>query len=723
MDRLEIEAVLGSTLAFAALSPAERRELARLLEPVELPAGSSVVKEGASDRDLYFCVSGEAKTVRGGLEVERIRHGQCFGELALILGTPRAATVIALTPMSLGRLSHTAYRELAAVNPALTLRIFEAMLAGVSHRLHEMSENVRHLLGERAMPRRTQVEVRVGGEHVLVRTGTPVSELLPSEVGGEPVVAALVDRKPVSLHAAVASACELEALTTGHWEGQRIYRQSLGLLLLEAAERIAKGAQLKLAHSVGFARRVTLGSDPGVSLGLLATRLQAEMRARSDEGLPLLEELWTVDEAKDYFATQGSTDTVQLFRTWRAQEVPLVSYGQLYVLRMGPLLSNTRFLRDFEVVADEQGLLLLHQSAGVASLIERESLTPTAGESSATRTTRVARSVSKQTTSMIGAQEPWQRALGITSIGAFNRACIEGSVPQLIRVNEGFHEKALSRIADQIVALGADTKVVCIAGPSSSGKTTFIKRLKVQLHVNGRNPIGISLDDYYVDRAQTPRDAHGDYDYEAVEALRLDLLHEHLTRLLRGERVRIARYDFGSGKSIEDGGAEIALGEADLLMLEGIHGLNPRILGELGAGLAFRVFICPLGQLPFDELTRVHSSDLRLLRRIVRDRHTRSTDAEGNILRWPSVRDGERRHIFPFQDLADAVFDSALLYELSVLKVFAERYLLEVPQKNPAYTTAFRLLGVLDRVVTIYPDHVPQTSILREFIGGSGFDA
>ena len=265
-------------------------------------------------------------------------------------------------------------------------------------------------------------------------------------------------------------------------------------------------------------------------------------------------------------------------------------------------------------------------------------------------------------------------------------------------------------------------KVVCIAGPSSSGKTTFIKRLRVQLQVNGINPVSVSLDDYYVDRDETPRDEEGDYDYEAFEALRVPLLQEHTSRLLAGETLRTARYNFATGASNAEGGAEISLGERDILMLEGIHGLNPMLLSTLPADSVYRVFACPLAQLPFDRLTRVHASDVRLIRRIVRDRHTRGATAAMNIMRWPSVRAGERKHIFPYQHHADAVFDSSLIYELSVLKVFAERYLLEVPQSDAAYTTAFRLLGLLDRFVTIYPDHVPPTSILREFIGGSGFE-
>jgi uridine kinase len=260
-----------------------------------------------------------------------------------------------------------------------------------------------------------------------------------------------------------------------------------------------------------------------------------------------------------------------------------------------------------------------------------------------------------------------------------------------------------------------------VAGPSSSGKTTFIRRLRVQLQVAGLTPRYLSLDDYYVDRERTPRDARGELDFEALEALDIPLLRRHVTGLLAGERVSTSRYDFKAGKSLPEGGPQLSLASHEILMLEGIHGLNPALLGT-GDEEAFRILVSPVGQLPFDQLSQVHSSDLRLLRRIVRDRHSRATTAEQTILRWPSVRDGERHHIFPYAGYADAVFDTSLVYELSVLKVYAERYLLEVPQRSAAYMTATRLLQLVQPFVSIYPDHVPSTSILREFIGGSGFE-
>jgi uridine kinase len=292
----------------------------------------------------------------------------------------------------------------------------------------------------------------------------------------------------------------------------------------------------------------------------------------------------------------------------------------------------------------------------------------------------------------------------------------------MIRVSEGFQEKRIADIADAIARRADHVRIVCIAGPSSTGKTTFIKRLSVQLQVNGISPVGVSLDDYYVDRATTPRDAAGEYDYEAFEALRADLLQTHLQGLLAGDAVKLARYEFASGVSHPNGGKRLQLHPGDVLLLEGIHGLNPALLGSLPAAEVFRIFVCPLTNLPFDRLHRVHASDVRLLRRIVRDRYTRGSDAAGTIQRWPSVRAGERKHIFPFQHHADAVFDTSLVYELSVLKVYAERYLLEVPRDHPSMAVAYALLQLLDSFVTIYPDQVPSTSILREFIGGSAFE-
>lgn len=558
--------------------------------------------------------------------------------------------------------------------------------------------------------------------------GIAVRRLLPERMHGRLVVAALVDQKAVSLATPVTSAAHIGALTTAHWEGQRVHRQSLALLAVEAASRLSPPVALEMGPSIGFAQRVSVRDPAARPLAELAPALEQAMVALAAERSPLREEWWTVEEARVYFREIGSP-AAELLSTWRDPAVALVSYGTTYALQLGPLLPDTGELRGFHVTVGEDVLLLAYGSETAALPLASTALPAVpdgaiAGFDSGAEVAwveRHARRASAHVANVMLGQERWLSALGIRSVGSLNHACVSGEISQLVRVSEGFHEKRIGAIADEIRDRRKEVRVVCIAGPSSSGKTTFIQRLTVQLQVNGLRPVGVSLDDYYVDREKTPRDAAGEWDYEALEALDTALLGEHLAALLSGATVKLARYDFATGKSDPGGGQELRLGEDEVLLLEGIHGLNPRLLTSVPAEKLFRVFSCPLAELPFDAVTRVHASDVRLLRRVVRDRFTRGASAADNILRWPSVRAGERKHIFPFQHHADAVFDSALTYELNVLRVYAERYLLEVPQDHAAYATAFRLIRMLDRFVTIYPDHVPPTSILREFIGGSGF--
>lgn len=703
----------------SGLEPDDRQRLAAYLEELAFDAGEVVLSENDDDRAMYFVLSGDADITRRGLHVGDVRRGQHFGELALVAKRPRAATVTARSPLRLATLTVGAYDRLIDEEPELALALLQTLFDGVAERLVDMTDSVSALLRERSLPRRASVDVRLNGEKKRVRMGTAVGSVLPRAVGVDLVVGALVDRKAVSLGTPLTSDSLVEPLLMSHWEGQRVYRRSQALALLEAAHRVAPTFPVAMSHSVGFAQRVRLGADPTLDANELCRILETGLAQLVREDAPLREEWWTVDEARAFFTSAGWLDVARLLDIWREPAVPLVTYGAVYALRLGPMLARTGLLGSgLSVLPDEGGLLMVY---GTAVPIDDDEEIKSVRPSISADQVRQAQDVSRQTREMTRDQDRWLETLGITSIGSFNHACIRGDVSQLIRVSEGFQEKRIGRIADDIQARGAGVRVVCIAGPSSSGKTTFIRRLEVQLQVNGIHPVGLSLDDYYVDRDDTPRDEHGEFDYETIDALRLDLLQDHIGRLLSGETVQTARYDFTTGQSHPAGGPTLQLGPDNLLLLEGIHGINPRLLADVAGERAFRVFACPLAQLPFDRLSRVHASDVRLLRRIVRDRHGRGATAAMNLARWPSVRHGERKHIFPYQHHADAVFDSSLIYELSVLKVFAERYLLEVPRSDPNYATAFRLLGLLDRFVTIYPDHVPPTSILREFIGDSGF--
>lgn len=597
------------------------------------------------------------------------------------------------------------------------------------------------------IPRPALVSLRMSNGQFTAEAGSALCDVLPKDINGSPVVAAMLGRRPVSLITKVFWDSEVEPITLGTFEGTRIHRLSQALMLLEAAQRVAPDGDIRLAHSVGFGRRVLVGLGYKQRAEELAQELQQAMTELVREDRPLVETRVGATEAMEYFKRVGWNDTVELLATWRDAVVPLATYGRVYAVTLMPLLARTGAASSSRILADRGGLLLLYgngksisaqsgtRSDSPIPLINAEQLgaearVPTVEDAEPFRyaTTHIdgvsneeALAVSRQTISMTQQQERWLETLDTRSVGAFNRACITGHVDELINVSEGFHEKRISRIADEVHGRGKLARIVCIAGPSSSGKTTFIKRLRVQLQVLGMNPVAISLDNFYCDRALTPLDEKGEYDFEALEALRLDVLQEQLSRLLKGEPVKTADYDFKRGTSNPTGGPELKLDHHSILMLEGIHGLNPSLLAQIAEHEAFRVFICPLAQLPFDRASRLHASDVRLIRRIVRDRHSRGYNAADTIRRWESVRAGERKHIFPFQHHADAVFDSSLIYEIAVLKVYAERYLLEVPRSDPTWLTAFRLLGLADRFVALYPDRVPPTSILREFIGGSSF--
>ena len=558
----------------------------------------------------------------------------------------------------------------------------------------------------------------------MVPVGTTPQALLPSWVDGVPVVAALVDRRAVPLGFPLMASATIEPVTTGTDDGRRFFQKSQGLLLLEAAHRVDKARAVRLSHSLGFAQRVDVsdGADQ-VPIDAWLASVDASMNALVDADLPLRFEWCMTSEARELFAARGWADARELVTFWRAPLIDLATYGEVLVPSPGPLVPSTGMLRGARLVRYGRGLILVFGPGGEVPPPRRTaSSAASAGPTTRPTGRHLAVAAATQTESMTLDQDRWLSAVGIRSVGEFNAACVRGDVTDIIRVSEGFQEKRIGALADAIAARGPALKVVAVAGPSSSGKTTFIKRLKVQLQVNGISPVGLSLDDYYCDRDDTPRDDRGQLDYESFDALRHPLLSDHLARLASGEPVRTAHYDFRTGKSDPAGGPTIRLGPRDVLMVEGIHGLNPRLIETLGAGAAYRILVCPLTQIPFDPLSRVHVSDVRLLRRVVRDRHDRGTSAADNIARWTSVRAGERAHIFPYQGNADAVFDSSLVYELAVLKVYAERYLLEVPHTHPSHTTALRLLELVERFVAIYPDHVPPTSLLREFIGGSAFE-
>ncbi|HEX9052587.1 MAG TPA: cyclic nucleotide-binding protein [Anaeromyxobacter sp.] len=699
-------AALDGSPLLAGLDARERERFLGCAERVDLAPGASL--SGEAVHQLSLVLRGSATLRRAGGVHRRLGPGDHFGELALVGGRPGDEAVDAGTALALLRVSGRCWAELERRDPPLAAKVAMGIARALGDELSRATGDVGLLLRGRSLPRAPEITVRVGGEERRVRTGTRLTELLPPDVDGDLVVAGLLGQKPVSLSTPIFTDAAVAPLTASHWEGRQIYAHSVGLLLLEAAHQVAPGVRVQLGPSRGTRQVVEVSGQGGASLEGLAGEIAAAMARLAAADLPFRLEFWSTEEAASWFRERGWEEAARLLRTRRQATVRLVSCGEVYALSMGPLLPATGRIRGFTLRPGDEGLDLqfgrIDPRNGHGKAAPRPRPRPRDGD-------------------MAREHERWLAAMGVDSVGAFNDLCVSGQVSQLIRVGEGFHEKRIGQIADRIAAARDRIRVISIAGPSSSGKTTFIRRLTVQLQIDGVNPIGISLDDYYVDREKTPRSEGGDWDFEALEALDLALFQEHVSRLLAGEAVRTARYDFLTGRSHPEGGPVIHLRPGDALMLEGIHGLNPGLLGAIPRpGELFRVFVHPATTLPFDRLTRVSATDLRLLRRIIRDRHQRGYSAADNILRWPSVQAGEREHIFPYQDEADAVFDTALIYEPAVLKVFAERYLLEVPQNHPAYATAHRLRYLVDRFVSIYPDHVPPTSIIREFIGGSGFE-
>ena len=318
--------------------------------------------------------------------------------------------------------------------------------------------------------------------------------------------------------------------------------------------------------------------------------------------------------------------------------------------------------------------------------------------------------------------QSWVTLMGVPTIGEVNARTLAGDAGGMIKLAEAFHERKFAWVADTIhdAVVSRGIRMVLISGPSSSGKTTSAKRLGIELGVLGLRPVMISLDDYFVDREKTPLDENGDYDYEALEAIDLELFNDHLRRLIRGESVDIPRYDFITGRRMQHDNP-LTLDERSILIIEGIHGLNPRLTPSIPDSQKFRIYISCFTSVAMDNLSRIATTDNRLLRRLTRDYRQRGADALSTLSRWASVRRGEEKHIFPYQENADVMLNSSLFYEISVLRPFAEKILREVPDTVPEYDEARRMLKFLDNFIPIPPDEIPPTSILREFIGGSSF--
>ena len=485
--------------------------------------------------------------------------------------------------------------------------------------------------------------------------------------------------------------------------GMRTYVRSLCFVLCKAVEELYPQGSIMLEHPVSKGYYCRMNLDRPIGLDDVQ-RIKQRMKEIIAEDIPFKRYECHTEEVVELFRQKGMMDKVKLLETSGNLYSYYYTLGDTVDYYYGSLLPSTGYIHLFGLEKYYDGLLLQvpnrQQPDELEEMIKQEKMLDVFKE-----------------------HRRWNQILGIGNVGDFNEACNQGHATQLINVSEALQEKRISQIADEIFhrkEQGQPLKLILISGPSSSGKTTFSKRLSVQLMANGIRPYPVSLDDYFVNREQTPREANGDYDYESLYALDLDFFNQQLQSLLNGEEVELPRFNFTTGKR-EMSGTRLKIDENMILILEGIHALNPELTAHLPVESKFKIYVSALTTILLDNHNYIPTTDNRLLRRIIRDFKYRGYSAEETISRWPSVRSGEDKWIFPYQENADVMFNSALLFELAVIKDYAEPILRKVPNNRPEYSEAYRLRKFLEYFVPLQDKELPPTSLLREFLGGSSF--
>ena len=530
--------------------------------------------------------------------------------------------------------------------------------------------------------------------------GSTIGELfsLLDEWEGAPIVGAVVNGNLRELSYKVALDCKITPINMTTSDGSKIYRRSLTFLLETAYHEIFPKVFLTIDHSVpngGYYCKV-IDREPLNESEISA--LEKHMQELVLENIPIIKEKVPLEEAISYFSKKAFSDKLRLLKYRKKNYLVLYSLNNHRDYHHGYMVPSTGYLTLFKLIISGEGFILQYPRRKTP-----KKLLPMPRYSKLLE-------IFKQYGS-------WLESLDIDCVAALNESISNHSIREVILVSEALHEQKISQIASLIHSKIDELRIVLIAGPTSSGKTTFSKRLAIQLLTYGISPFALELDNYFVDRDKTPLDENGDYNFETFEAIDASLMEDHLKRLLSGKEVTLPRYNFKTGK--RETGDTIRIRENQIILIEGIHGLNPRLISDIARSNKFLIYVSCLTQLNLDHYNRISTTDTRLLRRIIRDARTRGYSAQTTIQMWESVRRGEREYIFPHQENADEIFNSALVYELAVLKTYAEPLLRQIPHGTEEFLEAKRLLTFLEWFLLVNEDLIPDNSILREFIGGS----
>jgi len=518
----------------------------------------------------------------------------------------------------------------------------------------------------------------------------------------EDIVLVSVNKRLQELKKTVSADCELAFITTGDPAGYQAYRRSMTLLLMKAIYKVVGHDRVQRAqvqHSLSNGYYCTLEGDLALDQELLAG-IKAKMQEYVEQRLPIEKRNVNTDRALEIFHTHRMYDKEKLFRYRRASRVNIYAIGDFEDYYYGYMVPDTGYLKYFDLYLYDEGFVIqfpLKKQPRVLPPFEPQ---------------HKIFQVMKEATQ-------WSDMLGISTVGDLNDCISGGGMQKLVMTQEALQERKIAEIAQRIVE-DRSKKFIMIAGPSSSGKTTFSHRLSIQLMAAGLRPHPIAVDNYFVEREQTPKDENGDYNFECLEAIDIELFNRQMCELLNGKTVELPYFNFKTGKK-EYNGNYMTLGEEDILVIEGIHCLNDKLSHSLPRESKFKIYISALTQLNVDEHNRVPTTDGRLIRRMVRDARTRGASAARTISMWPSVRRGEQENIFPYQEEADVMFNSALIYELAVLKQYAEPLLFGIERDAPEYQEAKRLLKFLDYFLGVDSSFIPENSLLKEFIGGGCF--